>query len=41
MGRLVRSEELPTDEFCTEVIDLVLAGAVGVARSRRAAAGPP
>ncbi len=26
-GRLVRGEELPTDEFCAQVIDLVLAGA--------------
>jgi AcrR family transcriptional regulator len=29
-GRLVRGEELPTDDFCTQVIDLVLAGAVGL-----------
>jgi AcrR family transcriptional regulator len=28
VGRLVRGEELPTDEFCTQVIDLVLTGAV-------------
>lgn len=27
MGRLVRGEELPTDEFCAQVVDLVLTGA--------------
>jgi AcrR family transcriptional regulator len=32
-GRLVRGEELPTDDFCTQVVDLVLAGAAGLARS--------
>jgi AcrR family transcriptional regulator len=26
-GRLVRGEELPTDDFCGQVVDLVLAGA--------------
>ncbi len=31
VGRLVRGEELPTEEFCTQVIDLVLAGAVAPA----------
>jgi AcrR family transcriptional regulator len=31
-GRLVRGEELPTDDFCTQVIDLVLAGAAGFSR---------
>jgi AcrR family transcriptional regulator len=25
-GRLVRGEELPTDDFCAQVVDLVLAG---------------
>ncbi len=35
VGRLVRGEELPTDEFCDEVIDLVLEGAVARASSRR------
>jgi len=25
-GRLIRGEELPTDDFCAEVVDLVLAG---------------
>jgi AcrR family transcriptional regulator len=38
VGRLVRGEELPTDEFCEQVIDLALAGAVGLASSRRTAA---
>jgi AcrR family transcriptional regulator len=33
MGRLVRGEEAPTDEFCTQVIDLVLAGAVALTPS--------
>jgi hypothetical protein len=33
-GRLVRGEELPTEDFCTHVIDLVLAGAAAVASSR-------
>jgi AcrR family transcriptional regulator len=31
-GRLVRGEELPTDEFCADVIDLVLAGAAALTR---------
>ena len=35
VGRLVRGDELPTDEFCVQVIDLVLAGAVALASSRR------
>jgi hypothetical protein len=32
-GRLVRGEELPTDDFCDQVIDLVLAGTAGLAAS--------
>jgi len=35
VGRLVRGEELPTDEFCAEVIEIVLTGAVALASSRR------
>jgi AcrR family transcriptional regulator len=38
MGRLVRGEELPTEDFCGQVIDLVLAGATALASSRSAAA---
>jgi AcrR family transcriptional regulator len=37
VGRLVRGEELPTDEFCARVIDIVLAGAVALAPTRVAA----
>ncbi len=36
-GRLVRGEELPTDDFCTQVVDLVLAGATALASSLRSA----
>jgi AcrR family transcriptional regulator len=39
-GRLVRGEELPTDDFCTQVIDLVLAGAAGLTASRRGVLRP-
>jgi len=38
VGRLLRGDELPTDEFCDQVIDLVLAGAVALASSRHTAA---
>ena len=38
VGRLLRGDELPTDEFCDQVIDLVLAGAVALASSRPTAA---
>src|SRR6202142_1234404 len=34
-GRLVRGEELPTDDFCAQVINLVLAGAVALGRAGR------
>lgn len=37
VGRLVRGEELPTDEFCAHVIDIVLAGAMALAPPRVAA----
>jgi|GEM_PF-626157 len=37
-GRLVRGEELPTDEFCVQIVDLVLAGVASLASSRRTAA---
>jgi AcrR family transcriptional regulator len=37
VGRLVRGDELPTDEFCDRVIDLVLAGAAAVAPSDKSA----
>jgi AcrR family transcriptional regulator len=40
-GRLVRGEELPTDDFCTQVIDLVLAGAAAVTSSHRSAGAEP
>jgi AcrR family transcriptional regulator len=33
-GRLMRGEEPPDDAFCEAVVDLVLAGAVSVARPR-------
>jgi AcrR family transcriptional regulator len=33
--RLVSGEELPTDEFCARVVDLVLAGAGALAPARR------
>jgi AcrR family transcriptional regulator len=36
-GRLIRGEELPTDDFCTQVIDLVLAGAAAFMPSLRPA----
>jgi len=38
MGRLVRGEELPTDDFCEQVIDLVLLGVKALAPTRRTAA---
>jgi AcrR family transcriptional regulator len=38
VGRLVRSEEMPTDEFCANLIDHVLAGATAIALQRRSAA---
>jgi AcrR family transcriptional regulator len=38
VGRLVRGEEPPTDEFCSQVIDLVLTGMAAIAPSRRVAA---
>jgi AcrR family transcriptional regulator len=34
VGRIVRGDELPTDQFCDQVIDLVLAGARAVAPPR-------
>jgi AcrR family transcriptional regulator len=36
-GRLVRGEELPTDDFCAQVVDLVLAGATALAAPGRTA----
>jgi AcrR family transcriptional regulator len=35
-GRLVRGEELPTDDFCAQVVDLVLAGVAALPAARRA-----
>jgi AcrR family transcriptional regulator len=34
VGRVMRGEEPPSEGFCEAVVDLVLAGAVGVARQR-------
>jgi AcrR family transcriptional regulator len=35
VGRLVRGEEPPTDEFCAQIVDLVLAGAQTLATAAR------
>ena len=34
LGRVARGEEVPTDAFCAEIVDLVLAGARTLASSR-------
>jgi AcrR family transcriptional regulator len=38
VGRLIRGEEKPTDEFCCQIIDHVLAGTQSLAAQRRSAA---
>jgi AcrR family transcriptional regulator len=35
VGRVMRGEEAPNEAFCEAVVDLVLAGAMGVAEMRR------
>ncbi len=37
VGRVMRGEEPPDESFCEEVVDLVVAGAIGVAASRNRA----
>jgi AcrR family transcriptional regulator len=41
VGRLVRGDELPTDEFCDQVIDLVLAGTLALRPPRGSSRGSP